>query len=144
MIISFFKNNSYSVGVDYTLHPDCIFIWNIEDFDPNSQILELQKNGENFEIKILPKIIETPENIKTPPTPIEIGNKIENEVFGGNRHAQLADLTKSQLKTIAVLVPIIGKEKVKEIYAEEIKIAREVSDVRVESGLEAFDLSFLK
>lgn len=133
-MIAYIKNNE--IKFVSAVRVDNNFVKDVESYE----VIEYDNNITNPILQDW-QIIESP-NIEEI-TPIEIGNKIEEEVFGGNRHAQLTDLAKSQLKTIAVLVPIIWKEKVKEIYKDEIKVAREVSDVRVENGLEAFDLSFL-
>lgn len=83
--------------------------------------------------------------IPVPPQPskTEIWDKILQEVFDGNPYAQIADLTKSQVTTLYLLVPIIGKETVKVAYADLIQTLNKVSEARVASWLEPFDLSFL-
>lgn len=83
--------------------------------------------------------------IPVPPQPTnqEIGDKILATVFEGNPYAQLADLTKSQVTTLALLIPILGKETIKTAYGPLIEILRKVSDARVAENLEPFDLSFL-
>lgn len=78
------------------------------------------------------------------PTKIEIGDKILQEVFEGNPYAQIADLTKSQVTTLYLLVPILGKEMVRAAYADLIVTLEKVSAVRVANWLEPFDLSFLQ
>ena len=74
---------------------------------------------------------------------ISIGNKILEEVFDNNPHAQIADLTKSQVTMLAMLVPIIGKEAINMNFADLIATLKQVSEARVANGLEPFDLSFL-
>lgn len=81
--------------------------------------------------------------IPPPPSNQEIGDKILQDVFEGNPYAQLADLTKSQVITLALLVPILGKATVKAAYADLIATLNKVSAARVANGLSAFDLSFL-
>lgn len=72
-----------------------------------------------------------------------IGEIIKQKIYDGNINAELAELTKGLIKTLAVLVGIVGKAQINQIYAEEIAQARRVSAVRVQCGLEPFDLSFL-
>ena len=74
----------------------------------------------------------------------EIGDKILQDVFEGNPYAQLADLTKSQVITLALLVPILGKDTVKSAYSDLITTLEKVSQARVENWLSPFDLSFLE
>lgn len=74
----------------------------------------------------------------------EIGDKILQDVFEGNLYAQLADLTKSQVITLALLVPILGKDTVKGAYSDLITTLEKVSQARVENWLSPFDLSFLE
>ncbi len=81
--------------------------------------------------------------VPPPPSNIEIGDKILQDVFEGNPYAQLADLTKSQVTTLALLVPILGKDVVKVAYEDLIDTLNKVSEARVSNGLSAFDLSFL-
>lgn len=77
------------------------------------------------------------------PTKIEIGDKILLEVFEGNPYAQLADMVKAQVITLALLVPVLGKETVKAAYADLLATVQKVSESRVSQGLEPYDLSFL-
>lgn len=51
MIISFFNDTVYSVGIDYSNHPDLVIQENVENFDPYKNIAIL----ENGKIKIIPK-----------------------------------------------------------------------------------------
>ena len=81
--------------------------------------------------------------VPPPPSNLEIGDKILHEVFEGNPYAQLADLTKSQVITLALLAPVLGKEVINTAYADLIATLRKVSDARVANGLSPFDLSFL-
>lgn len=91
------------------------------------------------------KIIERPE---PEPTPEErnrqIGEKILQEVFSGNPYAQIADLTKSQVIMLALLVPIIGKETIRTTFGDLVETLYRVSEARVTQGLTSFDLSFLE
>lgn len=73
----------------------------------------------------------------------DIWDKILHEVFDWNPYAQLADLTKSQVTTLALLVPILGKETVRAAYSDLIATLEKVSQARVENWLSPFDLSFL-
>lgn len=84
-----------------------------------------------------------PKPVPPQPTNQEIGDKILATVFDGNPYAQLADLTKSQVTTLALLIPILGKETIKAAYGPLIETLRKVSDARVAENLEPFDLSFL-
>lgn len=77
------------------------------------------------------------------PTNQEIGEKITQEVYDGNPFAQIADLAKAQITTLALLTPIIGKETINIAYADMIDSVRRVSDERVKNGLSSYDLSFL-
>ena len=81
--------------------------------------------------------------VPPPPSNQEIGDKILQDVFEGNPYAQLADLTKSQVITLAILVPILGKETVRAAYSDLIATLEKVSQARVENWLSPFDLSFL-
>lgn len=81
--------------------------------------------------------------IPPPPSNLEIGEKITQDVFDGNPYAQLADMVKAQVITLALLVPVLGKETVKAAYADLLVTVQKVSDARVAQGLEPYDLSFL-
>lgn len=59
-------------------------------------------------------------------------------------HAQMATIAKTNIMLIASLIPILGKEKVKEIFASQIQEAIEISKVREQCGIEPFDLSFIE
>lgn len=51
MIISFFTNNSYAVGIDYSAHPDLIYQGEIpDDFDFSAFEPKLVENDEKYEI----------------------------------------------------------------------------------------------
>lgn len=78
------------------------------------------------------------------PTKIEIGDKILEEVFEGNPYAQIADLTKSQVTTLKLLVPILWKDNIKIEYADLIDTLKKISNARIENWLLWFDLSFLE
>lgn len=54
-------------------------------------------------------------------------------MFEGNPYAQLADLTKSQVITLALLVPILGKQTVRAAYSDLIATLEKVSTARVEN-----------
>jgi hypothetical protein len=81
--------------------------------------------------------------IERPMSGIEIWDKILSQVFEWNPYAQLADLTKSQVTTLALLVPILGKDTIRVAYADLIETLEKVSEARAESWLTPFDLSFL-
>lgn len=72
-----------------------------------------------------------PRPVAPQPTKTEIGDKILQEVFEGNPYAQIADLTKSQVTTLALLIPILGKETVRAAYADLIATLEKVSAARV-------------
>lgn len=82
-----------------------------------------KEEKEIFEYRKIPVPLE--------PTKIEIGDKILQEVFEGNPYAQIADLTKSQVTTLALLIPILGKETVRAAYADLIATLEKVSAARV-------------
>lgn len=69
---------------------------------------------------------------------------ITQEVYDGNPYAQIADLAKAQVTTLALLVPILGKEVVAGAYADLIITVKKVSEARVKEGLSPYDLSFLE
>lgn len=79
-----------------------------------------------------------------PPTNEEIGENITQEVYDGNPYAQIADLAKAQVTTLALLVPILGKDVVVAAYADLIVTVKKVSEARVKQGLSPYDLSFLE
>ena len=79
-----------------------------------------------------------------PPTNEEIGESITQEVYDGNPYAQIADLAKAQVTTLALLVPILGKEVVVSAYADLIVTVKKVSEARVKQWLSPYDLSFLE
>lgn len=81
--------------------------------------------------------------IPHPPSNLEIGEKITQDVFWGNPYAQLADMVKAQVITLALLVPVLGKETVKAAYSDLLETVQKVSESRVSQGLEPYDLSFL-
>ena len=81
--------------------------------------------------------------VPPPPSNFEIGEKITQDVFDGNPYAQLADMVKAQVITLALLVPVLGKETVKAAYADLLETVQKVSESRVSQGLEPYDLSFL-
>ncbi len=74
---------------------------------------------------------------------IQLWEKINQEIFGGNPYAQIADLTKSQVITLALLTPIVWKDTIKLAFASLIETLKKVSDARVQMWLSPFDLSFL-
>lgn len=115
---------------------------------------ELRKNGETlYRVEEKPTKLQLEkmdcdecvpfEKIPIKPSNQEIGDKILATVFDGNPYAQLADLTKSQVTTLALLIPILGKETIKTAYGPLIETLRKVSDARVAENLEPFDISFL-
>lgn len=73
----------------------------------------------------------------------QIGEVINREVYEWNPYAQIAELTKSQIINLRLLVPIIGKENIQNEYAELIENLRKISDARVLEWIDPFDLSFL-
>lgn len=81
--------------------------------------------------------------VSPPPSNQDIGDKITQDVFDGNPYAQLADMVKAQVITLALLVPVLGKETVKAAYADLLVTVRKVSESRVSQGLEPYDISFL-
>lgn len=86
------------------------------------------------------KIIEKPVIM----TDRDIWVVITQEVYDGNPYAQIADLAKAQVTTLALLVPILGKEVVAGAYADLIITVKKVSEARVKEGLSPYDLSFLE
>lgn len=70
--------------------------------------------------------------------------QIYQDIFEWNPYAQIADLTKAQVTTLYLLTPIIGKETVRDAYADLIATLEKVSTARVANWLEPFDLSFLQ
>lgn len=44
---------------------------------------------------------------------------------------------------LAILAKVVGLPTIKAVFAEEIALAKSISDTRVLCGLSAFDLSFL-
>jgi hypothetical protein len=72
-----------------------------------------------------------------------MGAVITQEVYDGNPYAQIADLAKAQITTLALLVPILGKATINAAYADLIVTVKQVSKSRVKQGLSAYDLSFL-
>jgi hypothetical protein len=152
MKISFYKNGYIEINRDdsYTEpvtvnwettpasgHPDCLFCRDLE-FDETKQTIEFDPGTEKITIKDNPIIEKSEAEKKT-----EIGDKILSTVFEGNPYAQLADLTKSQIVTLALLTPILGKETVRMAYSDLITKLKRVSEVRVAEWLAPFDLSFL-
>lgn len=79
-----------------------------------------------------------------PPSAQEIWENITQEVFGGNPYAQLADMVKAQVITLALLVPILWKDVVSTAYADLIVTVKKVSEARVKEWLSPYDLSFLE
>lgn len=73
----------------------------------------------------------------------DIGEIIIDKNFDGNINAQLAALSKSNIKMLAILANVVWKPTIKAVFAEEIALASSISDTRVLCGLSAFDLSFL-
>ena len=56
MYISFFKNNNEAIiGTDYSWHNDILHQEDVSDFDPETQIAELEEKDGKFSIKISPK-----------------------------------------------------------------------------------------
>lgn len=74
----------------------------------------------------------------------EIGESITKEVYDGNPYAQIADLAKAQVTTLAFLVQILGKDVVVAAYADLIVTVKKVSEARVKQRLSPYDLSFLE
>lgn len=152
MKISFFRNGYIVLNRDYSYtrpvtvdgittdpiwHPDCIFCKDLE-FNEDTQTISFNPDTEEIiiEDKPIPVITETVKNIW-------IGDKITQDVFWGNPYAQLADMVKAQVITLALLVPVLGKETVKAAYADLLVTVQKVSESRVSQGLEPYDLSFL-
>jgi len=94
---------------------------------------------ESKEIYIFEDIYKAP-----PLSKKEIGDNIIAKVFDGNPYAQLVDMTKGQVTTLKLLVPILWKENIKIEYAELIATLEKISNARVENWLSWFDLSFLE
>lgn len=138
------RDDSYSepITVDWETtpakwHPDCLFCREL-DFDPVTQELDFDPVTQEITITDIPKI-EPSKNQND----IDKGNKITEDVFWGNPYAQLADMVKAQIITLALLVPVLGKETVKMAYADLLATVQKVSESRVSQGLEPYDLSFL-
>lgn len=119
-----------------------------ESVDPESGIPEnciiQSKDVENPYTKEV-KTIDFYQYVPPAPKPTnqEIWENITQEVYDGNPYAQIADLAKAQVTTLALLVPILGKETINTAYADLIATVKKVSESRVKQGLSAYDLSFL-
>lgn len=153
MIISVFRNWYIAIWEDHSYtpqetidgitteskwHPDCLFSRDIV-FNPENQNIIFNQDTQDVDISdILPPPPKTDSEIN-----MQIGDKILHEVFWGNPYAQLADMVKAQVITLALLVPVLGKETVKAAYADLLETVQKVSESRVSQGLEPYDLSFL-
>lgn len=74
---------------------------------------------------------------------IFIGKKILEEIYWNNLSSQFYDLVQTQVKIIAILIWILWKSKVTEIFSEEIQKVKSVSEIRQRYGMTPVDLSFL-
>lgn len=65
--------------------------------------------------------------------------------FSGDTGSQIAMLTKSTFKILALLINMgLTKNTVKAVFAEELAVIEKISETRVALGLAPFDLSFLQ
>lgn len=136
MIISFFSPTEYITWNDQSENPDCLAVFRDIDFDPETQKATLI----DWKISV-ETIIKIEENSKL--SSLELWKLILEKNFGGNINAQIAALSKSNIKMLAVLAKVVGLPTIKAVFSEEIEMARIVSKTRVEYGLSPFDLSFL-
>lgn len=150
MKISIFRNGYIAINEDHTYsppetvegittpaqwHPDCIKVVDVE-YNPDMQTIRYE--NDEIIIEDIPVYEKTDADIKQ-----EIWENITKEVYDGNPYAQIADLAKAQVTTLALLVPILGKEVVVAAYADLIVTVKKVSEARVKQGLSPYDLSFL-
>lgn len=75
--------------------------------------------------------------------PLDVGQIIIEKNFGGNINAQLAALSKSNIKMLAILAKVVGLPTIQAVFTDEITLARSISDTRVLCGFSPLDLSFL-
>lgn len=140
MLVSFFIPNTFVIWVDYSSHPDCIGVFEV-DFDPTTQTLHLEDGV--VHIENMPPSPESPQEKHTRITQsiisansldwfdlegeifsdFEIGEIIKARVFGGNPHAQIA----LQEKTISMIISWIQNE---ELIAEVRDTQTKINTVR--------------
>lgn len=150
MKISLFNNGYIAIWEDHSYtppetingittpsigHPDCILCEEV-DFNPDTQTIRYDGN---FIVEDIPVREKTDIEKKQ-----DIWVAITQEVYGWNPYAQIADLAKAQVTTLAILVQILGKEVVSTAYADLIVTVKKVSEARVKEGLSPYDLSFLE
>lgn len=86
-------------------------------------------------------LTEKPKDVMIPP--LDVGQIIIEKNFGGNINAQLAALSKSNIKMLAILAKVVGLPTIQAVFTDEITLARSISDTRVLCGFSPLDLSFL-
>lgn len=136
MILSFFSETEYITDNDQSENPDCIAVFNDVDFDHETQIAKLVNNE-----LVIETVIERDQESKI--SDREIWNIILDKNFSWNINAQLSSLSKVNIKILYSLSEIIWKDKVKIIFSDEIALAKNISDTRVECWLSPYDLSSL-
>lgn len=150
------------IGVAYKdfQEPDEFFSWTYDGdkyrinsylytnpYTKEQKLIEyLEEIPQPSEQEIVEKVLQSDEKI---PENFSLEDKkiwdiIVEKVYNGNMHAQMATIAKTNIMLIASLIPILGKEKVKEIFASQIQEAIEISKVREQCGIEPFDLSFIE
>lgn len=115
MIISIFKNLELAIWVDYSGHPDCISVQDI-NFNPETEVLEVLKEWDEVVVNVVEKPLppETTEEQKSRIiasilsaedlsmvdlewitfSDLEAGDIIVRKVFSGNPYAQTSLLRK--------------------------------------------------
>lgn len=123
--------------------PESVDIENEEWITPDGKYVQARTvhNPYTKEYRVIHELFDI--FVPPPPSSFEIGEKITQDVFDGNPYAQLADMVKAQVITLALLVPVLWKETVKAAYADLLETVQKVSESRVSQGLEPYDLSFL-
>lgn len=120
MIISFFKNGEYAVGLDYTGYSELVYQEDVSDFNPETQVAELEEKDGKFLIKfsksqkietrdekfarVYQKLLALPIINKNTDKAIlegvvfsnkQIGDFIVDYVFDGNPHEQMSIFAKT-------------------------------------------------
>lgn len=153
MIYSFYKTGQFLPGIDDKDHPDFLFSQDI-NIDERIEKIEFDLEAQKVSIVEIPgakknlvfnQLIngETEDLQGFTFSNTEIGDVIMSRNFGGNINAQLAALSKSNIKVLAILANVVGKQTIQAVFADEIALAKSISKTRVLFGLPPFDLSFL-